>query len=83
MWPDTDNSIWPTDVPIPSHLTVFDLVYTPTETRLLEQALQSGAQAIGGLEMLVRQGAAAFELWTGQPAPLQVMRAAGKRALMR
>ena len=81
MWPRTDNSIWRAGVPIPSHLTVFDLVYNPPETRLLRQARESGVRAIGGLEMLVRQGALAFEMWTGQPAPVEVMASACERAL--
>ncbi len=55
---------------------VVDVVYTRSETRLLAQARTRGATVIGGLEMLVRQAAAAFELWTGRPAPLDVMRSA-------
>lgn len=81
MWPRTDASIWPTGVPLPAHLTVFDLVYVPRETRLLAQARAAGAGPIGGLDMLVSQGARAFELWTGESAPVEVMRAACERAL--
>ncbi len=81
MWPHADASIWPEGVPIPAHLAVFDLVYNPLETRLLRQARESGAHPIGGLEMLVRQGALALELWTGEPAPVSVMRAAAQEAL--
>jgi shikimate dehydrogenase len=81
MWPRTDASIWPAAVPIPAHLTVFDLVYVPRETRLLAQARAAGAAPIGGLDMLVGQGARAFELWTGESAPVEVMRAACERAL--
>jgi len=55
---------------------VVDVVYTRSETHLLAQARASGATVIGGLEMLVRQAAAAFELWTGRSAPLDVMRSA-------
>jgi shikimate dehydrogenase len=64
-------------------LTVFDLVYNPVETRLLQQARKAGAHTIGGLGMLVGQGVLAFEMWTGQPAPVEVMRAACERALER
>ena len=78
MWPDVDNSIWPDNVPIPRHLTVFDLVYNPVETRLLQQAREGGAQAVSGIEMLIHQGAAAFELWTGSKAPIATMRGALK-----
>ena len=55
---------------------VVDVVYTRSETDLLAQARVRGATVIGGLEMLVRQAAAAFELWTGRSAPLDVMRRA-------
>lgn len=83
MWPHQDASIWPEKVPVPAHLAVCDLVYNPLETRLLVQARQAGALAIGGLDMLVQQGALAFELWTGRAAPVEVMRAAAYRALQR
>lgn len=81
MSPKVEASIWPGDVPFPTHLTVFDLVYNPQETRLLQQARAVGALGIDGLDMLVRQGAIAFELWTGQEAPLGVMREACELAL--
>jgi len=83
MWPRVDGSVWPDGVPIPRHLTVFDLVYNPLETCLLQQARKVGAHTIGGLGMLVGQGVLAFEMWTGQPAPVEVMRAACERALER
>ena len=83
MWPEIDGSIWPLGTALPAHLTVFDLVYNPLQTRLLQQAQESGAQAIDGLGMLVEQGALAFELWTGRPAPLEVMRAASGQTLAR
>ncbi|MEE8390138.1 MAG: shikimate dehydrogenase [Anaerolineae bacterium] len=85
MWPRVDGSVWPNGVPIPSHLTVFDLVYNPLETRLLQQARQSNAHAIDGLGMLVRQGAMAFDMWTNQGFAMEEivgpMRAACKRAM--
>jgi shikimate dehydrogenase len=83
MWPQVDASIWPHQVPIPAHLTVFDLVYNPLETRLLQQARQSGARAIPGLDMLVEQGVVGFHGWTGEEAPVEVMRAACEQALRR
>jgi shikimate dehydrogenase len=55
---------------------VLDMVYNPTETKLLCQAHTLGLRAVNGLPMLLHQGALAFTLWTGQPAPLEVMRAA-------
>jgi len=81
MWPHDRSSIWPDEIPVPSHLTVFDLVYNPPATKLLRQARGSGARAIDGLDMLVRQGALAFEMWTGQDPPISVMRRACRRAL--
>ena len=53
---------------------VFDVVYASDETEFLALARARGATVIGGLEMLVHQAAAAFELWTGRSAPLDVMR---------
>jgi shikimate dehydrogenase len=55
---------------------VYDLIYTPRPTRLLQQAQAQGAKTIDGLEMLVQQGAMALEIWTGQTAPVSVMREA-------
>ncbi len=59
---------------------VLDLVYHPTQTALLEAARTCGAEVHNGLGLLVHQGAAQFELWTGREAPLDVMRAAVYRA---
>jgi shikimate dehydrogenase len=81
MWPHPNASIWPDSAPLPSNLAVFDLVYNPLETRLLAQARHSGALPMDGLEMLVQQGALAFELWTGMPAPFDVMRSACNQSL--
>ena len=64
MTPHDEASIWPEDAPLPSPLVVADLVYAPRQTRLLHQARAASAQAIGGLGMLVHQGALAFDLWT-------------------
>ena len=52
----------------------YDLIYTPNPTQFLKQAQTRGAIAIDGLEMLVRQGAAALEIWLQQPIPVDVMR---------
>jgi shikimate dehydrogenase len=54
-------------------LLVFDAVYNPMRTRLLREAEEAGAKTLGGLRMLVYQGAAAFELWTGLRAPEALM----------
>jgi len=55
---------------------VIDLVYGSGETRFLEAARSRGARVIDGLEILVAQGAASFERWTGKMAPRQAMRGA-------
>lgn len=53
---------------------VMDIVYAPLATRLLQEAEQIGCQTVNGLAMLLYQGAAQFEIWTGLKAPLEVMR---------
>jgi shikimate dehydrogenase len=57
---------------------VYDMVYRPAETRLLGMAREAGCRTANGLGMLLYQGAAALELWTGRPAPVEVMRRALK-----
>lgn len=53
---------------------VMDIVYAPLETRLLREARAAGCKTVNGLGMLLYQGAAQFELWTGEAAPVEVMR---------
>lgn len=81
MWPHTEGCIWPEELPFPAHLIAFDLVYNPLQTNFLRRAREAGAPTIDGLGMLVAQGALSFELWTGETAPIEVMRTAGERAL--
>ncbi len=78
MTPNIATSPWPDDVSFRVDQTVYDLVYNPPETRLLQKAAAEGAQTIGGLGMLIWQGALAFELWTGQVPPVKTMRAAAE-----
>ena len=73
MEPAVEKSPWPGDLPFPPQAFVYDLVYNPAETRLLTQARRAGRPAANGLGMLLGQGAAAFELWTGQRPNLAVM----------
>jgi len=73
-------------VPVPSALfrkgvLYFDLVYNPPVTRTMKVAAARKAAAAGGLEMLVRQGAASFNSWTGVEPDLRAMRVAARRAL--
>ena len=72
MSPDDDQTPVPADL-LDASLTVFDVVYNPLQTRLLREAKTAGARTISGLEMLVWQGAIAFEKWTGIKAPIEVM----------
>ena len=58
---------------------VYDMIYNPAETALLKGAKAAGCKTANGLGMLLHQGAKAFEIWTGQPAPLDVMRRALKQ----
>ncbi|MCH8826874.1 MAG: shikimate dehydrogenase, partial [Chloroflexi bacterium] len=66
---------------IPSSAVVYDMVYNPPETPLMAEARRAGATVVGGLSMLIHQGAAAFQRWTGKEAPISVMTAAGEKAL--
>lgn len=60
---------------------VFDMIYRPRETSLLRLAAERGIKTIAGIEMLIGQGIAQWEIWTGQQAPAGVMRRAAIRAL--
>lgn len=59
---------------------VFDLLYNPPLTPFVRGARRRGARAVNGLTMLLHQGLASFEIWTGTPAPEDAMRAALERA---
>lgn len=64
-------------------LTVMDIVYNPIETKLSLDAKAVGAKVISGVEMLIYQGAASFEIWTKTQAPVEVMRKAALQQLNR
>ena len=83
MYPHTD--VTPVISPewLQAGQLVCDLTYNPRETVLLEAARAAGARVLDGTGMLVHQGAIAFERWTGQPAPVEVMRLAVLEALDR
>lgn len=59
---------------LPKDAIAYDLIYTPNPTQFLQDAEAAGCHTISGLEMLVQQGAAALEIWLGQPVPVDVMR---------
>ena len=74
------------ETPVPGAIlsrfqVVMDIVYAPLKTRLLQEAEAAGCTIINGLEMLLYQGVAQFELWTGETAPVDVMRKALTDAL--
>lgn len=67
------------ETPIPTEFinkkqVVFDIVYVPFETKLLKEAKKRGAKIIHGVEMLLHQGTAQFEIYTGKKAPEEIMR---------
>lgn len=73
LYPNSDDSPWIDGVPFPKNITVYDMIYRPQKTKFMSQAENAGGRAIGGLGMLVRQGALSFKLWTGVDAPLETM----------
>ena len=79
MTPREDES--PMWVTFPRGAVALDLVYRPIETHFLSDAARVGAQTVGGIGMLVHQGAAAFKLWTGRDAPVDRMFDAARHAL--
>ncbi len=75
MFPDIGSS--PLDPSLLNpRLTVFDIVYNPVRTRLLDSAESAGCRIIPGTDMLLYQGVRQFELWTSAPAPVETMREA-------
>ncbi|MCY4080059.1 MAG: shikimate dehydrogenase [Caldilineaceae bacterium] len=76
MEPHVEGLPWEENVEFREDQIVYDLVYNPAMTRLLQLASTDGATAIGGLGMLVYQGAIAWEKWTGETAPVAVMQQA-------
>jgi shikimate dehydrogenase len=73
MKPDSERSLVPRDR-LRSDLVVFDAVYNPRRTLLLREATAAGCCVIEGTEMFLGQAALQFELWTGKPAPKEIMR---------
>ncbi len=66
-----------------SDLAVMDIVYNPLETKLARDAKAAGAKVVSGVEMLIYQGAASFEIWTACEAPVEVMRKAALNHLLK
>ena len=74
MSPKINETLVTSDLIKPG-LVVFDIVYNPIKTRLLREAEEAGAKTVSGVDMLLWQGALAFEKWTSAKAPVEVMRA--------
>ncbi len=81
MWPKVDETPWPEGLPLPAGAVVYDLVYRPSRTGLIQQALLQGLPAFNGSGMLAAQAALAFAGWTGLEPPLAGMRQALDRFL--
>jgi shikimate dehydrogenase len=73
MNPDTGRTLVPAALLRPE-LVVFDAVYNPRRTRLVHEAAAAGCRVIEGLEMFIGQAMEQFALWTGQAAPVEIMR---------
>jgi shikimate dehydrogenase len=73
MEPKSDRSLVSPEFLKPD-LVVMDAVYNPIETKLAKDARTAGAKVVSGVEMLIYQGASAFEIWTNRSAPVEVMR---------
>ncbi len=72
MLPNVEETPVPASV-LRKNMVVFDAVYNPPETRLIREAKTAGCRTISGIAWFVNQAAAQFELWTGKPAPREVM----------
>ncbi len=80
MHPDDKHSLVESQL-LRRDLTVMDIVYNPVKTKLAKDAEKAGAKVVSGVEMLIHQGAASFEIWTGRAAPIEVMRKAALNKL--
>ncbi|MGR3317698.1 MAG: type I 3-dehydroquinate dehydratase [Candidatus Anammoxibacter sp.] len=73
MFPHVDESLAP-DTILKNGMVVFDIIYNPTETKLLQEAKSKGCTVLNGVDMFVKQAALQFELFTGQKAPDKLMK---------
>jgi shikimate dehydrogenase len=76
MHPNSDESPVGEGTSLHPSLVVYDIIFNPLETQLVKQARSAGAVGVGGIEMLVYQGARAIEIWTGIYPPIEAMKAA-------
>ncbi len=76
MYPDAESEPIINPLRLFKHNFVYDIIFNPWETRFLKGARRQGCSSANGLGMLLYQGTLAFELWTGRPAPVEIMRGA-------
>lgn len=74
MAPDTDACVIPDESYFHKDLMVYDIIYNPRVTKLMKMAESCGCRVLNGLSMLLYQGAAAFEIWTGEKMPVDLIR---------
>lgn len=82
MYPHVDGCLVDEAMLSERHL-VFDIVYNPAKTLLLQRAERKGGRIVNGVPMFVNQGAEQFRLWTGQEPPVDIMREAVENALVK
>ena len=73
MAPNIHQSPWPENLPFPMNAAIYDLVYNPSETKLVKDARAQGLCATTGLGMLIEQAALAFQIWTGFTPPREIL----------
>lgn len=74
MAPREDECLIPDESYFHKELIVYDVIYNPKETKLMKMAQKAGCRVSNGLYMLLYQGAAAFELWTGKKMPIDIVK---------
>lgn len=73
MSPNVNQSPLPENLLLPRHVSIYDLVYNPRETKLVKDAHAQGLNAVTGLGMLIEQAALSFEIWTGCNPPRELL----------
>lgn len=81
MAPNEDDCLIKDATILRSDLVVVDIIYNPLETKLYKMAKENGCKVLNGIEMLIHQGAASFELWTNEKFPIKTVRDAVYRNL--
>lgn len=74
MAPNEDGCLIKNSELLRTDLVVVDIIYNPLETKLYKMAKANGCKVLNGIEMLIHQGAASFELWTGQKFPIEAIK---------